>query len=539
MIASAMVLGIWLVVVVGVPVLSVSPDGPVAPEETSVYVGITPCGVFDTRASASPSGDFVGRLDGGFTLTAQVTGAIPAGQGGDGCTAPPANSEVTAVLINLVALNAVTSGNLRISAEGVVAAGGVVVFDTRSTLNSNAVVSDVTLDGSGNGFVDVKVGAGSVPDAVDVRGVVLGYFVRATDVFESFSRTIVVPADGTPFQNGTALTAAVDAVRLIATASDPWVIRLEPGTYQPLASAPNFGFILHSNIHLEGAGAGVTTITRNLRLDPGTSLQRVTVDATTSPSTQPALEVFDGVEFIADVDVVADGIGVATRFGADVQILNSHVESASNYGVFLNSGTAGLRIVDSTISGTDGVYLASTASSTIIDSTVTANATGGYGVYASGDVRIDGSTIIADDGDGVFPSSSESLAISNSSVRARGIGVGSRSDLTIRDSSVEAGDIGVENVAGSASVERTVIAATEATGAAMVLGNGSSAGVVIVSSALSSAGTAFRDDSPLGRSGSIRDTHLDAPTRISTAGVGITCQGVSVPTAFFPSSCPP
>lgn len=73
-------------------------------------------------------------------------------------------------MLNLVAIGPVGSGNLRLSAAGVAAQGGVVNFDPGRGTNANAVAT-----GLAAGKVDVAVNA-SVPDAAHVRGVTLGWY---------------------------------------------------------------------------------------------------------------------------------------------------------------------------------------------------------------------------------------------------------------------------------------------------------------------------------------------------------------------------
>ena len=130
------------------------------------FVPTAPCAVFDSR---SGTGAWDGPFDGGESRTAAVTGSVPASQGAADCEAPP--EDAVAVSLNLVALSATGSGNLQLSAAGVAPEGGVVNF-TPGINNSNAV--PVEVDASGQ--VDVRNNSGS---SVDVRGVVLGYYVPA------------------------------------------------------------------------------------------------------------------------------------------------------------------------------------------------------------------------------------------------------------------------------------------------------------------------------------------------------------------------
>jgi hypothetical protein len=126
------------------------------------FVPMTPCAVFDTRFGGG------GAVAHGEARAFQVTGAVPTTQGGAGCPAPPA--EAAAVMLNLVALTPGSGGNLKIAPAGVVPGGGVVNYLTGVT-NSSAL--PVEVDAAGR--VEVTPNTG-VP--LDVRGVVLGYYLR-------------------------------------------------------------------------------------------------------------------------------------------------------------------------------------------------------------------------------------------------------------------------------------------------------------------------------------------------------------------------
>ena len=132
------------------------------------FVPITPCAVFDTR---NATGVWAGSLAGGEVRSFDVAGDVPADQGGGACTEPPADA--VAVELNLVAVNAVSGGNLKIAASGVEPGGGVVNFAPGPN-NSNAL--PVEVDASGK--VDVHANVGST----DVRGVALGYYIDADTV---------------------------------------------------------------------------------------------------------------------------------------------------------------------------------------------------------------------------------------------------------------------------------------------------------------------------------------------------------------------
>ncbi len=138
---------------------------------------VNACAAFDTRPGQGASGGFLGRRvagSGGVT-TYQVTGTIPANQGGGGgnCGVPGGAS---AVLINLVGIQPVAFGNFRAYATGTSPTGGVLNWSPLNPAmnNSNAVV--VPLDGSGRMSLFTNAPAVNGSPTVHARGVVLGYY---------------------------------------------------------------------------------------------------------------------------------------------------------------------------------------------------------------------------------------------------------------------------------------------------------------------------------------------------------------------------
>lgn len=153
--------------------------------ESLRFVSIEPCAVFDTRDA---DGALAGPHGGGDLLTFDVAsdGALPAGQGGEACTPPPAAAQ--AVELNLVAVQPLAGGNLQVSARGEVPNGGVVNFSPGIT-NSSSV--PVGVDGQGR--IDVGVGSAS-SRATHVRGVALGYYLDPADAGPSVDDLLFVPS---------------------------------------------------------------------------------------------------------------------------------------------------------------------------------------------------------------------------------------------------------------------------------------------------------------------------------------------------------
>lgn len=143
------------------------------------YTEVVPCAAFDSRPGSNSSSIWAGKRLGGQTTPYQVTGVIPAAQGGRDTVASSCDVPVWAesVLINLVSIQPDVAGNLRASEGNVAAVGGVLNFapHTPSMNNSNTVVVPV----SDLGFIDVHVNTAPADlgnEATHVRGVVLGYF---------------------------------------------------------------------------------------------------------------------------------------------------------------------------------------------------------------------------------------------------------------------------------------------------------------------------------------------------------------------------
>lgn len=139
------------------------------------YSPVTPCAAFDTRAGQNPSGGFAGQRVAGQATTYTVTGVIPAAQGGNGgdCGVPTGAS---AVLVNLVAIQANTNGNFRAYATGSTPTGGILNFAslTPSVNNSNAVVVPIDMLGQLDLFVNAPSNNGA--PTVHARGVILGFY---------------------------------------------------------------------------------------------------------------------------------------------------------------------------------------------------------------------------------------------------------------------------------------------------------------------------------------------------------------------------
>lgn len=146
-------------------------------KEAGRLVPIDACAAFDTRAEQGATGAFAGPRDGAEATSYQISGVIPTAQGGNNGGSCEVPNSATAVLLNLVAIQATGPGNLQAYATGTTPTGGVLNFNglTPAMNNSNAVI--VPLSSSGELTVNVNGGPFGVGvPLAEIRGVVLGYF---------------------------------------------------------------------------------------------------------------------------------------------------------------------------------------------------------------------------------------------------------------------------------------------------------------------------------------------------------------------------
>lgn len=147
-------------------------------DEGAGYTPVNPCAAFDSRFGALT---FAGKRTAGTSgvnttgaTTYRVINSIPADQGGETDCNVPGN--VTAVLINLVAIQPDAPGNFRAYATGSTPTGGVLNFAPLSPTmnNSNAIVVPINTSGDLTVFVNAPSNDGNA--TVHVRGVILGYY---------------------------------------------------------------------------------------------------------------------------------------------------------------------------------------------------------------------------------------------------------------------------------------------------------------------------------------------------------------------------
>lgn len=217
--------------------------------ERMLFVPVTPCRAVDTRQSTA------GRLAAGEIRSFDVLGdGNFVGQGGPsgGCGLPGFQSgerRIRAVIINLVAVEPAGPGHLKAwAADSQPPTTSVVNYlgapDPGNV--ANEIMLGVRQDPSVSGDIKVQAAVSSVHLVADV----VGYLAPLV-------RTVVVsPVPNDPPASGNALLAAMASIPS-ASASDPWLVKLEPGVYdlggQFLA--------LREHVDVEGSGREVTRIT--------------------------------------------------------------------------------------------------------------------------------------------------------------------------------------------------------------------------------------------------------------------------------------
>lgn len=244
------------------------------------------------------------------------------------------------------------------------------------------------------------------------------------DAVPTYARTIFVSGGGTAAANGTALITAIAGISG-NSASSPFLIKLEPGTYDVAGN----GIAMKTYVDIEGSGPTVTLITATRG---GASINSVAAAVTgavnteirnlaisNTSSTNFGIGYFGsgsgGTMRITDVSISATG-ATGTNYGIFTQ--TSAVMAASRidvdaYGVTSNTGIATSTGVDLTLrnstvaargTGGSGVHTglqtsSSTAVVSVDGSLVTGGGTGNtaYAVNVSpGDVTVTGSTLRTD-----------------------------------------------------------------------------------------------------------------------------------------------
>lgn len=237
----------------------------------------------------------------------------------------------------------------------------------------------------------------------------------------SLSHTLIVSPNGTPTQNGTALLAAMTLIsNSNPSASNPWLLKLEPGNYD-LGSA---SLALLPYVDLEGSGEGTTFISSTIGTPgsfPPTSgtlvaaanseVRLVTISNAGSATNQAAVYVPAGV--------------TNTRFNNFTA--KTFSSGTFHFGLYQSNGTVSVTNSTLTASGSlfsalsNGLYNNGGTVNVANSSLSAAGASNGYGLYNTGTASVTNSTLSASGGPyGRGLSNNGSVSVINSSLTGSG-----------------------------------------------------------------------------------------------------------------------
>lgn len=217
----------------------------------------------------------------------------------------------------------------------------------------------------------------SLPKAIAVLAVAVMGSLPASAQTAPYTRTVIVPANGTAVANGAALLAAVAGLSPAPSYTVRWLIKLEPGVYN-VGTSP---VILSPYVDIEGSGVVESILQGSVQPPPGfligglvqgasnSELRNLTIscvsDATT-PSCQ-AVSLDTANARLSQVRILLQGTGNANHWGIrtfnsspildDVEI-NVSTGGTNNYGI-VYAGSSTLNILRSSINvfgaGTDNL----------------------------------------------------------------------------------------------------------------------------------------------------------------------------------------
>ena len=361
---------------------------PISSGDKPVFVAIEPCRLIDTRPGY-PVGPFNSPIVAGGSITVTATG-----NSGD-CTGIP--TDVTSVALNVTALFATASTDLRIYPTG-------AALPNTSSLNPvpgqtvfNAVITDVA-----GGQFDIRNLAGEVHVIADLTGYYIDHnhddrYYTEPEVDQLIAdnpgpaRVVWVADDGTG--DYTTLSAALASIT-DNSASMPYVIKIAPGVYTEPSTV-----VLKNHVDVEGSGQDVTTITCACGSSSAPEAAAATVSAGNITAEIRHLT-------IANTATSNYSIGVYTSDVADGSMSLTNVTatahgSAYSFGVVNDSSSPSMTNVAATGTGSTYGYGVLNYSSSPSMTNLAATATGGtasYGVFnnASSSPSIRGSSITGD-----------------------------------------------------------------------------------------------------------------------------------------------
>jgi hypothetical protein len=351
------------------------------------FIGVTPCRIVDTRG---PAGTF-----GAPPLTPGMPRNFPLTSGP--CAGLPASAE--AYSLNITVTNTLGPGFIKIYPEGSAAPGVSTLNYVAGQTIANAAIVPA---GTGGG-ITVAAGVSGTDLIIDING----YF--------DGTRTRTIRPVGTQAQNGAALLSALAGITT-ASATNPWLLKLQPGLYDIGSSTLS----MKPYVDIEGSGELTTTImSSGLPIaitvvgSDTTELRFLSLSASSSGSNfAVAYYLQSGKSQLTHVTVTSSdtgaagaGTGVTVTSGAvltlDHVAVTGSAPNGQSEGLSCQGATALVRDSSLTASGgsfqSDGI-LTDTCTLSLQNSIVSAGgAPNNFGILNGGTstVNIDSSQIIA------------------------------------------------------------------------------------------------------------------------------------------------
>jgi len=182
-----------------------------------------------------------------------------------------------------------------------------------------------------------------------------------------YARTVMVSPLGSPTENGTQLLVKMDGIT--ASSANPWLLKLEPGTYDIGANT----LTVKPYVHVEGSGTGITVIRGNPASTPqsltgviscgdGTELRRLTVEnyGASGDSNAVYMENASNVSLI-EITARATAVGnnavaiYLNKSGTDLFRVNAQASSNGAFSAGIYSLSTGFSATLCTISASQPV----------------------------------------------------------------------------------------------------------------------------------------------------------------------------------------
>ncbi len=231
----------------------------------------------------------------------------------------------------------------------------------------------------------------------------------------SLTRTVVVSPNGTATQNGTALLSAMTTIsNSNPSASNPWLLKLEPGSYDLGSSA----LMLKSYVDLEGSGEGTTIISSTVGTSNGPPTLGTVIAASNTEIRFLKIANAGSLQYQAAVNIPSSASNVrlthltavsSSGSGFTYGLFNAGNPTTVQNSTFIASGgssnfsvsnyNGGITIQNSTITASGGSYnegMANLGLAKVQNSTFTVSGgTNSYGIYNLGTLTVQNTILSA------------------------------------------------------------------------------------------------------------------------------------------------